>query len=523
MNNLKIVSVCMLYIIVSMHIKLWAQIDPVTAYKDLFEDVQKSHVFNDQKRFLDCPAKYSPQVIHQKYLQEKKKAGFDVKRFVGQNFDTLLTDTASLIEHIDYLWSLLTRQPDAKQSISSLIPLPKPYIVPGGRFREVYYWDSYFTMLGLQEAKKFNMIENMVDNFSYLLAKYGHIPNGNRTYYLSRSQPPFFSLMVTLLADIKGDSIYIRYLPYLVKEYQYWMAGMANFVAVDSMKSIQHIVKLGNEKYLNRYWDEQETPRPESYLIDVKLNEKSGRNNTIYRDIRAAAESGWDFSSRWFTDNGHLASIQTTHIVPVDLNCLLYHLEQTISLAYHLKGKEDNAKHYQLLANGRKELIMKYCWDKDRNYFVDYDLKEGSVSSGITLAGLFPLFVKMVSDTIKIRLVIERVKHDFLKEGGLVTTTVNSGEQWDFPNGWAPLQWIGYQACLNYSAENPQAMTLAREIASRWINLNCKVYFETGKMLEKYNVVNTNIPGGGGEYPLQDGFGWTNGVFLKMWNDFHKQ
>ena len=180
----------------------------------LFEEVQLQKVFADGKTFVDCTPKINPEEILQRYLQQKDKAGFDLRAFVLQYFhlpkaftpDAVL-QSSSIEAHIHQLWNVLTRQPD--EADGSLIPLPNAYVVPGGRFGEVYYWDSYFTMLGLQASVRYEMIENMVKNFTHLINTLGFIPNGNRTYYLGRSQPPFFSLMVQLLAEIKGKEILI--------------------------------------------------------------------------------------------------------------------------------------------------------------------------------------------------------------------------------------------------------------------------------------------------------------------------
>ena len=173
----------------------------------LFEDVQLGGVFNDGKTFVDCLPTSDTRVIQQQYLEQKDLPLFDLKEFVLTHFDlpqefagNFKSDIhQSVDQHIRQLWSVLTRQPHEDKG--SLIALPYAFIVPGGRFREIYYWDSYFTMLGLRLHGHVKMIENMVDNFAYLIQHIGHIPNGNRTYYLSRSQPPFFALMVELLAN----------------------------------------------------------------------------------------------------------------------------------------------------------------------------------------------------------------------------------------------------------------------------------------------------------------------------------
>ena len=157
------------------------------------------------------------------------------------------SDPSRTVEkHINVLWDILTRKPDDKDP-GTLIALPNPYIVPGGRFGEIYYWDSYFTMLGLKVAGKVDMIENMVDNFAYLIDTIGFIPNGNRTYFTTRSQPPFFAAMVQLLGETKGNQseTLAKYLPQLEKEYAFWMQGQ-NRVSSE-VRSRSHMVWLDEE------------------------------------------------------------------------------------------------------------------------------------------------------------------------------------------------------------------------------------------------------------------------------------
>jgi alpha,alpha-trehalase len=126
------------------------------------------------------------------------------------------------------------------------------------------------------------------------------------------------------------------------------------------------------------------------------------------------------------------------------------------------------------------------------------------------LAAVFPLFFEIATSSQASA--VEKVLRDkFLKPGGLTTTLLHSGQQWDAPNGWAPLQWIAYRGLLNYGFED-----LANQIKTNWINVNLKVYANTGKMTEKYDVWSKDGEASGGEYPNQDGFGWTNGVFLAL-------
>lgn len=483
----------------------------------LFSAVQKAQFYPDQKTFADAIPKYDPASILADWQMQKKQRNFDLKRFVDMNFtlpkeqDKYVPPAGqSLREHINGLWPVLTRStPDASQ-YDSLLPLPKPYVVPGGRFREVYYWDSYFTMLGLAESGNWDRVQDMVDNFATELDRYGHIPNGNRSYYLSRSQPPFFSLMVDLLATHKGDEVYRHYQPQLQKEYDYWMADSDSVAAGHASK---RVVKLSDGTLLNRYWDARDVPRTESWLDDVNTAEKTPERDKpqLWRDLRAGAASGWDFSSRWFTDAHSLASIRTTALVPVDLNSLLFHLEQTLSKSARLAKQDDQAKAFAAAAEKRQAAINRYLWDEKQGWYADYDFSKKQVHNQLTAAALFPLYMQLAGDKQAER-TASAVEKQLLKPGGLVTTTVNNGQQWDAPNGWAPLQWVAVEGLEHYN--QPQ---LARQIGQRFLQNVQQTYDKEHKLVEKYVVEGAQLGGGGGgEYPLQDGFGWTNGVTLML-------
>jgi alpha,alpha-trehalase len=262
---------------------------------------------------------------------------------------------------------------------------------------------------------------------------------------------------------------------------------------------------------LNRYWDEHDTARPESYREDVELSrELKQAPEKLFRHLRAGAESGWDYSSRWFKDVHSFASIHTTDIIPVDLNCLVFHLEQTIAEAYLQQDNMQLAKKYQSLAGKRKDAIQKYCWNSEKHFYFDYDAGENIQKQSLTLAAVFPLFFNIADDE-QAKQVAKIIKENFLKPGGVVSTLETTGQQWDSPNGWAPLHWITIAGLENYGHKD-----LAKEIAARWIKLNRDVYKRTGKLMEKYNVIDTDAEAGGGEYTGQDGFGWTNGVLLAL-------
>jgi len=495
-----------------------AQVHFEEAFGALFHDVQMAGIFEDSKTFPDCLPKYPPTEILERYKRSKGHADFGLREFVMAHFDlppepgkAFKSDaTLDIREHIEKLWPILQRQPD--ETGGSLIPLPKPYVVPGGRFREIYYWDSYFTMLGLQQSGKNTTIRNMVENFAHLIDEVGFIPNGNRTYFLSRSQPPFFSLMVGLLAELEGEAVYREFLPQLTKEYAFWMDGAEGLTA--AQPTYRRLVRLSDKVVLNRYFDDSPNPRPESYKEDVELAEHSSRPaKALYTDLRAACESGWDFSSRWLRNPQKLETIHTTELIPVDLNCLLYGLEETLQKAYAANGEQQMAEQMGTKAQHRKAAILQYCWDGASGFFYDYDFKKQAVTGRVTAAGFYPLFFKLCSAKMAKR-AAKFGKKQLLKDGGLCTTLQASGQQWDAPNGWPPLQWMAYKGMQNYGLKK-----MAQTLAERWIANNKRVYRNTGKMVEKYNVTDITLEAGGGEYRLQDGFGWSNGVLLRLMAD----
>lgn len=483
----------------------------------LFEAVQLAGIFPDSKTFVDCSPKFPTDQILASYSTVKDDPEFHLRAFVLENFDLppdygsdFETDTSRTIsEHITALWPVLTREPDAENR-GSLLSLPNPYVVPGGRFREVYYWDSYFTMLGLEVDGRVDLIENMVKNFAYLIDTVGFIPNGNRTYYLTRSQPPFFSLMVQLLADSKPEQEILReYLPALEKEYAFWMTGEEELT--EENPAIQHVVRMANGVVLNRFYDKGDYPRAESYREDIETAKESSLPAAdMYRHLRSGAESGWDYSSRWFSDAQNLSTIHTTDIIPVDLNALLYNLEKVLAEAHEQAGNTEKVDAYNQRASARAAAIDAYCWDTEGGFYRDYDFRAAAFTPVPNLAAAYPLFFQLSSpeQADQVATVLER---DFLKAGGLVSTLNPTGQQWDSPNGWAPLQWMAYQGLVNYGYEE-----LAGTIRDRWIELNERVYQNTGKMVEKYNVEDMTLEAGGGEYPVQDGFGWSNGVFQRF-------
>jgi alpha,alpha-trehalase len=489
---------------------------PQVLFSDLFVAVQTKAIYPDSKTFADAVPNAAPAEILSQYRTSNPESPQTLKRFVEAHFTVppdlvaarAAPERVSITEHIDRLWDPLTRRTPSAPPYSSLLPLPRPYVVPGGRFREVYYWDSYFTMLGLVESNRRDLVENMVDDFAYLINTYGHVPNGARTYYLSRSQPPFFFEMVGLLASSDPAAAFVRYLPQLKAEYAFWMQGAQGLGRGTARR---HVVALDDGSILNRYWDDRDTPRDESYGDDTALAAASRRPAAeVYRDIRAAAESGWDFSSRWFADARTRATIDTTEIVPIDLNSLMFGLENAIRAGCERGGDEACTKEFARRGAMRRTAIDRYLWDAKRGAYLDYRWTHHERVARVSAATLYPLFVALASES-QATAVAEVATRQLLRAGGIVTTPLQTGEQWDAPNGWAPLQWIAVDGLRRYHRES-----LAEMIACRWMSGVNDVYRDDGKLVEKYDVQTPGRSGGGGEYSLQDGFGWTNGVMRKF-------
>ncbi|HEY6640749.1 alpha,alpha-trehalase TreF [Povalibacter sp.] len=488
---------------------------PAQIYGELFRDVQLGRVFPDSKTFVDTVAKRDPQQIVAAYQREKQQPGFDLRAFVEREFQVPVVAASEyksvpgedVRSHIDNLWTVLTRDPALEIEYSSRLPLPYRYVVPGGRFNEMYYWDSYFTMLGLQASGRHDLVRAMCDNFAVLIERYGHIPNGNRSYYVSRSQPPFFAAMVELLVAHEGDGARAHYRAALQSEYDFWMEGSERLTPASPAH--RRAVRMQDGSILNRYWDDRATPREESYREDVEAARSSARpEEEMYRNLRAAAESGWDFSSRWFKDGSTLASIRTVDLVAVDLNSLLWQLEMTLARAYD--DEADKAAHFRGRAESRRSAMHRYLWNEKAGAFTDYSWADRHSIEQVTAATATPLFFGIATADQAER-VATAIRDTLLGAHGVLTTSQVTGQQWDAPNGWAPLQWMTIEGLRRYGHK-----ALADDIAHRWVKQNLAVYRATGKLVEKYDVVAGTAAAGGGEYPLQDGFGWTNGVLRAL-------
>lgn len=483
---------------------------PADTYRELFHQVQTRRIFPDGKTFVDAVPRRAPEAILADYRARARLGDAELARFVRANFiipeageaPRPTAERTSLKAHIAALWPHLTRPPVKPVAGGSALPMRKPFVVPGGRFREIYYWDSYFTMLGLEADGRDDLVESMIDDFGDMIDAYGHIPNGARTYYLSRSQPPFFFAMVGL-SKANDPAVARARVDRMRREHAFWMDGAEG---LKPGQAHRRVVALPDGAILNRYYDDRATPRDESYREDLATALESGRPPAeVFRDLRAGAESGWDYSSRWMADGQTLATIQTTAIVPVDLNSLMFGLEKAIAAGCAKLADAACVSEFDARAAARAKAMDLYLWDAARGAYLDYQWKAGRRLDRLSAATLYPLFVG-AADEKKAHVVAQKTWDALLAPGGLRTTTARTGQQWDTPNGWAPLQWVAVSGLRRYGEDG-----LAAEIAKRWLATVEREYQASGKMLEKYDVEEVKA-GGGGEYPTQDGFGWTNGV-----------
>jgi alpha,alpha-trehalase len=276
---------------------------------ELFSDVQKQRIYDDGKTFVDLVPRRRVKAIQDEYSLLKNDPHFDLREFVGRHFYDLSTTVhkkdpfvinkkQSIHKHISRLWEFLERR--NRRDRGSLIALPHSYIVPGGRFNEQFYWDSYFIMLGLAAEGEWDRVEAMTKNCAYMIRKYGYVPTANRTYFLSRSQPPVFVLMVRLLAEHKGKKVLREYLPYLVTEHRFWMKGRKKLLDTEHL-AYRRVVQMPNGTLLNRYYDNKATARPESLRedTDTAATSRKRAHEKLFLHLQGYSDHSYD---RYYSD-----------------------------------------------------------------------------------------------------------------------------------------------------------------------------------------------------------------------------
>ncbi|KAJ7480557.1 glycoside hydrolase family 37 protein [Mycena latifolia] len=526
--------------------------------------------------------------------------------FLGNVSDPLLKAFAQTVHGF---WTQLVRGTNAStlctggKCESSLIPLNHTFVVPGGRFREQYYWDSFWIVEGLLESELFSIANDTLQNFMDEIERFGFIPNGGRIYYLNRSQPPLFiQMLARYVAASKDTAILARALPLAERELAWWATNRT--VSVRS--------PFSNKTHaMAQYSVTNTAPRPESYLADyVTVHDptqaplNASASAALYAELASGAETGWDYSSRWLTNTtAGLRSLNVKGIVPVDLNSILYKSRVLMAQLYGTGNKTAAARHTAAAA-AIKAGVLDLFWDAAKLAFYDFDLASNTRNSVFSLATFYPFWSGIVPPEVlanatnafgafaSLNMVLNRYN------GTLPVTFIETGLQWDAPNSWPPHQYIALQALRALPAnvtggalpapaagqgsfslvpagqlgvdeaalpvQNIDAATnasasgaaadiskgaatgtvvnggnatsggwadaLGVQLANRHATggsipgllprlsdaeLNVtQSTTNTGNMFEKFSISDIDSAGRGGEYTVQAGFGWTNGVLL---------
>ncbi|MEH0156921.1 trehalase family glycosidase [Limibacter armeniacum] len=489
------------------------------SFDELFLAVYQEKIFDNPKTFVDCVPLDHPDKIMNKYHEHKSNGSFDLKAFVGENFDiptTTQLEQQSVenrdIQQLQNQWSAINPISSTQPYTGTYIHLPHPYVVAKGGGKDFYYWDAYSIALGLHASNEVEMLRNIVKNCAWLIDQYGYVPEGNRTYYLGRTSPPFFSQMVNELVYAEDSwGVLEEFLPQLQAEYDFWMKGKESLT--ETQPTNNRTVLMPNGAILNRYYSENTQPRAEAYLHDTQLAERihSVTNKPkaeICREIQSACESGWAFSSRWLADNHTLESLETTSIVPVDLNSMILQLEKLLGEAYWVAGDKDMARYYHKLAVLRAKTINKYLWDKHADCYSDYHILQNKPTRRFTIASMFPMYIGFATNMHSSHMA-HHIKSLFMKHGGVATSLLNNGQTWDAPYGWAPMQWVTIVGLRNYQFDN-----IADEVKKRWVLFNLRAFQLNGTLPDKFNVeaFNTTIPS---KYNHSRS-AWTNALLLKL-------
>ncbi len=429
-----------------------------------------------------------------------------------------------------------------------LLYLNNKYVVPGGRFNEMYGWDSYFIVRGLVEDKRIELARGMVENFFFEIEHYGAVLNANRTYYLTRSQPPFLTSMILAVYDAqkaagKEDRAWLeRAYGYAARDHGLWtrephLAGttglsryydFGNGPAPESMKD-----ETGHYRQVAAFFLGQQQDLWRDYLVPRKPDEDhvgplfalevcdsaktmaqaacdsagvASLSADYYKGDRAMRESGYDVSFR-FGPHG----ARTHHYAPVCLNSLLYKTEKDLERMSGMLGRPADTEEWRKQAEERKERIQKYLWDSERGLYFDYDFENGKRSDYEYVTAFFPLWAGIPTPE-QARAVMQHLP-TFEKPGGLVMSTHETGGQWDFPYAWAPDQLVADEGIRRYGFNED-----ADRVSYEFLSAVAENFRRDGTIREKYNAVTrsseTQVTAG---YHMNIvGFGWTNGVFLAL-------
>jgi len=500
---------------------------------EILKVIQESGLFADSKTFVDMPMKYDPEVILENFKKLDNFTIADLSKFLRENFMTAGSEIMSwtptdwvqnpgfihnmrsevykeFATQVNGMWKSLGKQliPDVAKNPQrySMIPQRNPFIVPGERFNEFYYWDSYWIIRGLLTSGMNQTARGIIMNALDLVREFGFVPNGARVYYLTRSQPPFLSEMVRYYYEQTNDIELLKEaLPLLEDEYDFWMKT--------------HAVELPGGHVLNRFYADVKQPRPESYREDVHAVKDKTETEAFafFSDIIAGAESGEDFTSRWFTEGSDLRSIATRSFIPVGLNAIMYKFESNMVYFHNVLNVHPTIDFAQALID-RKSAMDTYLWNPKAFQWFDYSLTNNSQIMRSYPSNWFPVWAGAYDTTQTTQIFNSLENSGLLQFGGVLTTHLNSGQQWDGPNAWAPHQSLIVEVLKQLNT--PESIKLAETVALRWIHTTFLGYESSRMMHEKYNALIPGAHGSGGEYPPQIGFGWTNGVTIEFLSVF---
>lgn len=496
-----------------------------------------SKIFADSKTFVDMKILHPPEEVlenwdHFMEENEQNPSKYNIKKFVTENFEdgeeleywigSDFTTQPKIIRKIGdmivrnftsslmMIWLKLGRK--VKREVFqyperySFIPIPNGFIIPGGRFKELYYWDSYWIVKGLLISGMTNTVKGMIENFFGIIDKYGFVPNGSRIYYLSRSQPPVVTMIAGEYINATKDAFWLRKnIRHLDSELRYWL----DYKTVKIRKGV-HVYTLA------RFISECTLPRPESYFEDIESCEIYESENQIikcYQDLKSAVETGWDFSSRWIFDeqggcNANVSFSDAKRVLPVDLNSFLCKSFKLMSQFYQMLGDETNStfwfNKFQYWQKGIDQLL----YNKKDGIWYDYDYFESKHRKHFWPSNFAPLWADINPSSSKAKL--GRAAAAYIKrngilkyKGGIPASLFHTGEQWDFPHVWAPLQSIIIFGL--WKTGDSDAQELARNFGARFLESCMKGFLSYGHMYEKYDCKEPGEIEGGGEYVPQIG------------------
>ncbi|KAI0109995.1 glycoside hydrolase family 37 protein [Daldinia grandis] len=587
---------------------------PLYCQGDILKQIELARPFSDSKTFVDLPTRAPLDEVLAAFDKLAKplsnntelndflstyfgQAGTELAQVPRDQLDTnpvFLDDiddsvVKQFVQKVIDMWPDLTRTyvgaSNCTGCVDSFIPVNRTFVIAGGRFREPYYWDSFWILEGLlRTGGSFTQISrNIIENFLDFVEQFGFVPNGARLYYLNRSQPPLLTQMVKTYIDYTNDtSLLERALPLLIKEHKFWIENRT--LAIMS----------GDETFHLAHYEVQNTePRPESYREDyITANNRSyyaasgiiypeshplneSEKAGLYSNLATGAESGWDYNTRFISNPSDAAkdvyfplrSLNTNNIVAVDLNSILYANEMVISGYLNKSGDSTLAMEFEQLAKNRSEAMYALMWSNKYMSYFDYNLtskaqdlyvpsdadaiptQEADAPEGdqvfFHIAQFYPFWLgaapsQLRDNPLAVKLAFQRVS-DLISEkaGGIAATNYLTGQQWDQPNVWPPLMYVLMKSLLKtpatFGKEDPaylETQDLSLRLAQRYLDSTFCTWRATGGstdetpkleglgpenvgiMFEKYADDSTNVAGGGGEYEVVEGFGWTNGVLI---------